>query len=74
MPQKIVAAGVRRPYSPEMQSEPPAGAANPFSGEGTNRNFYLPRLNREFYQGDAVVHWTLTPRMMLIPRPGPLTS
>jgi putative transposase len=25
-----------------------------------NRSFYLPRLSREYYQGDAVVHWTLT--------------
>jgi len=25
----------------------------------TNRNFYLPRLPREYYQGDSVVHWTL---------------
>ena len=24
-----------------------------------NRFFYLPRLPREYYQGDAVVHWTL---------------
>jgi REP element-mobilizing transposase RayT len=24
-----------------------------------NRSFYLPRLPREYYQGDAVVHWTL---------------
>ena len=24
-----------------------------------NRPFYLPRLPREFYQGDAAVHWTL---------------
>jgi len=24
-----------------------------------NRAFYLPRLPREHYQGDAVVHWTL---------------
>lgn len=24
-----------------------------------NRPFYLPRLSREHYQGDAVVHWTL---------------
>ena len=24
-----------------------------------NRRFYLPRLPREYYQGDAVVHWTL---------------
>jgi REP element-mobilizing transposase RayT len=25
-----------------------------------DRKFYLPRLPREYYQGDAVVHWTLT--------------
>jgi REP element-mobilizing transposase RayT len=25
-----------------------------------NRAFHLPRLAREHYQGDAVVHWTLT--------------
>jgi len=25
-----------------------------------NRAFYLPRLPREYYQGDAVVHWTLS--------------
>src|SRR5271157_1254675 len=25
-----------------------------------NRAFLLPRLSREHYQGDAVVHWTLT--------------
>jgi len=24
-----------------------------------NRSLYLPRLPREYYQGDAVVHWTL---------------
>ena len=24
-----------------------------------NRAFYLPRLPRDYYQGDAVVHWTL---------------
>ncbi len=24
-----------------------------------NRAFYLPRLQREHYQGDAVVHWTV---------------
>jgi putative transposase len=28
-------------------------------GEGTNRTFYLPRLPREYYQGDAAVHWTM---------------
>src|SRR5271168_121384 len=27
---------------------------------GKPRTFYLPRLNREFYQGAAVIHWTLT--------------
>jgi hypothetical protein len=32
---------------------------DPFSGSGTDRPFYLPRLPREHYQGDAVVHWTL---------------
>jgi len=30
-----------------------------FSGCGTNRSFYLPRLAREHYQGDAVIHWTM---------------
>jgi putative transposase len=25
-----------------------------------NRPFYLPRLPREYYQGDAVIHWTLS--------------
>jgi REP element-mobilizing transposase RayT len=29
------------------------------AGRGTNRAFYLPRLPHEYYQGDAVVHWTL---------------
>jgi putative transposase len=28
--------------------------------DGKPRTHYLPRLNREFYQGDAVIHWTLT--------------
>ena len=28
-------------------------------GSGTNRNFYLQRLAREYYQADAVVHWTM---------------
>lgn len=59
MLQKTVAADVRRLYSPEMQSGPPAGDANQFSGDGTNRNFYLPRLTREHYQGDSVIHWTM---------------
>jgi hypothetical protein len=30
-----------------------------FAGSGTDRWFYLPRLPRAYYQGDAVVHWTL---------------
>ena len=41
-----------------MQPEP-ATASNRFSGQGTNRSFYLPRLTRESYQGDAVIHWTM---------------
>jgi len=28
--------------------------------DGKPRTFYLPRLEREFYQGDAAGHWTLT--------------
>jgi REP element-mobilizing transposase RayT len=42
-----------------MQSKPTDTASNHLSGHGTNRNFYLPRLDREFYQGDAVIHWTM---------------
>lgn len=40
---------------------PPASpdSANPLSGLGTNRSFYLQRLPREYYQADAVVHWTM---------------
>ena len=30
-----------------------------FAGTGTERQFYLPRLPREYYRGDAAVHWTL---------------
>ena len=33
--------------------------SNPLRGQGVNRHFYLPRLPRDYYQGDAVVHWTL---------------
>ena len=36
-----------------------AETADPYSGTGTNRAFFLPRLKREFYHGDAVVHWTM---------------
>lgn len=32
---------------------------NHLSGHGVNRRFCLPRLPREYYQGDAVIHWTL---------------
>ena len=41
-----------------MNAEP-AAAPNRFSGHGTDRSFYLPRLAREHYQGDAVIHWTM---------------
>ena len=34
-------------------------AAKPLNGSGTNRTFYLQRLPREYYQADAVVHWTM---------------
>jgi len=30
------------------------------SDSNPERAYYLPRLPREYYQGDAVVHWTLT--------------
>ena len=42
-----------------MQPEPASCERTRFGGRGTNRNFYLPRLPRENYQGDAVIHWTL---------------
>jgi putative transposase len=39
---------------------PPGPAINdPSLKPGTNRAFFLPRLSPEFYQGDAVVHWTM---------------
>ena len=39
---------------------PPNSEAKPlFSGQGIDRSFYLPRLPDEYYQGNAVVHWTL---------------
>jgi hypothetical protein len=34
--------------------------ADHLSGSGTNRSFYLQRLPREYYQADAVVHWTMS--------------
>ena len=42
-----------------MKSEPPDDERCHFLGQGTNRSFCLPRLPREYYQGDAVVHWTM---------------
>lgn len=44
--------------SPLMQAQE-SDSSGPFAGSGTERRFYLPRLPREHYQGDAVVHWTL---------------
>ena len=38
----------------------PSESSRPFSGSGVNRKFYLPRLAPEHYQGDAVIHWTLS--------------
>jgi putative transposase len=38
---------------------PSLGTNENILGRGTDRHFYLPRLAREFYQGDAVVHWTM---------------
>jgi len=32
---------------------------DPSARRTLDRRFYLPRLPREYYQGDAVVHWTL---------------
>ena len=46
-----------------MQSTGEHADGNRFLGEGTNRSFYLPRLPREYYQGDAVVHWTMAVAM-----------
>jgi hypothetical protein len=42
-----------------MNPAPATGKIPRFAGEGTNRNFYLPRLPHEHYKGDAVVHWTM---------------
>ncbi|MDD5141192.1 MAG: hypothetical protein PHY43_13135 [Verrucomicrobiales bacterium] len=40
---------------PDSESE----SKHPFAGQGTERSFYLPRLPKEHYQGNAVVHWTM---------------
>ena len=37
----------------------PAAIPNGYSGQGTSRSFYLPRLERENYQGGGVIHWTM---------------
>lgn len=42
-----------------MQDEPPSEHGADLPGSGVNRSFYLPRLPRGYYQGDAVVHWTM---------------
>jgi hypothetical protein len=42
-----------------MQPAAKPDDSNYFRGDGADRSFYLPRLPREYYQGDAVVHWTL---------------
>ena len=33
-------------------------APNQLHGSGKNRSSYLQRLPREYYQADAVIHWT----------------
>jgi hypothetical protein len=57
--EKTVAANVSSLYLLSMQSESAIASPNRFSGHGTDRSFYLPRLAREHYQGDAVIHWTM---------------
>src|SRR5664280_3475354 len=42
-----------------MKSEPTGNGHTHFSGRGTSRSFYLTRLEREYYHGDAVIHWTM---------------
>jgi putative transposase len=42
-----------------MQADKSAKNSDSFSGAGISRNFYLQRLPREYYQADAVVHWTM---------------
>src|SRR6266496_4942400 len=42
-----------------MQPQEDPNHSNPLHGQGVNRRFCLPRLPREYYQGDAVVHWTM---------------
>lgn len=42
-----------------MNPDTPNEPRKRLAGSGTDRSFYLPRLPREYYQGDAVVHWTM---------------
>jgi putative transposase len=42
-----------------MKSSEQSKAAKPLIGSGTDRSFYLQRLPREYYQADAVIHWTM---------------
>jgi putative transposase len=58
----LIVADVRRLQlkSFKNQFEPPhVGCYKTFVDSNVNRAFYLPRLPLEYYQGDAVVHWTL---------------
>ena len=40
--------------------EPPANPSPPHPAPDRPRTYGLPRLPDEYYQGDSVVHWTLT--------------
>src|SRR5215213_5853056 len=42
-----------------MKASNQPGTANQFDGSDTNRSFYLQRLPREYYQADAVIHWSM---------------
>jgi len=42
-----------------MPPEPDLEALPSLTGAGMDRRFYLPRLPKAYYQGNAVVHWTL---------------
>jgi len=42
-----------------MDRQPPFQPPYSLRGKGLDRRFYLPRLPREYYQGDAAVHWSL---------------
>src|SRR5687768_2119781 len=42
-----------------MKADESAKNSGFLNDTGTNRNFYLQRLPREYYQADAVIHWTM---------------